>query len=196
MDVKSPQNLTELTNVFRFVEKELNIKPDHVRNLGYYKKQFKVTPQFLIYIEKNREILGALLAIPQKNDNLLVGELAVSKKTQGKGIGSMLLNEIEKRAKKYDKNNILLGSLETAEKFYIKHNYKPMLFIQLKGPNKLNELKSFAIENSQENRITWESTDSEFSKIVIDTPNVDKILQYKANRLSGVHTQYLFSKKL
>lgn len=196
MVIRTIKNTPEIDKIYRFVELILNLPKDYIRNLDFYKNIVKNTPQFLIYATEDNVLKGALFAIPEDNDGILIGELAVSKDSRSKGVGSLLLNEIERIAKDNGKKSILLGSLEAAEKFYEKHNYIPKLFIQLTGSGRLNELKEFANKNKVDSQISWGDENNSFSKIIIDTGNIDRELQEKANKLSGSHTQYLFFKEI
>jgi len=196
IEIKSLNNESDLTDAFEFVTKELNLKPDHPRDLNFYKKQLSTHPQFLIYAEYVGKRAGVLLAIPNDEDSVLIGELAVLETYRGKGVGSKLIREIEGRARAFKKKSILLGALGKADNFYLKNGYKPMLFIQLSGGDRLEELKTFSKENNCEDNITWEENTLETSKIIIETDFIDKDLQDKAEKITNSHTQYLFSKDL
>jgi len=196
MLIKKIDNNSELDKVYKFIETNLNLPKDRVRNLNFYKKALKTSPQFLIYAEEDNEIKGALLGIPEGSDGILIGELAVSEDSRGRGVGSLLLDEIENIAKNNEKKSILLGSLETSEKFYEKHAYLPKLFIQLTGSGRLNELKDFTNKYKLSNQISWENEDDSFSKIIIDTGKIDVKLQEKANKIPDSHTQFLFFKEI
>jgi len=196
IEIKSLNNEDDLEDAFEFVKKELDLEPDHPRDLNFYKKQFSTYPQFLIYAEHMSEKVGVLLALPNDEDSVLIGELAVLETYRGKGVGSKLIREIEDRARAFKKKSILLGALGKADNFYLKNGNKPMLFIELSGVNRLEELKTFSKENNCEDNITWEENTLESSKIIIKTNFVDKDLQYKAEKISNSHAQYLFSKDL
>jgi GNAT superfamily N-acetyltransferase len=196
IEIKSLNNEIDLTDAFEFITKELNLKPDHPRDLNFYKKQLSTYPQFLIYAEYIGEKVGVLLAFPNDEDSILIGELAVVKAHRGRGIGSKLIKEIEDRARTFKKKSILLGALGKADNFYLKNGYKPMLFIQLSDGNRLDELKTFSKENNCKDNIAWEESTSESSKIIIETNFIDKDLQDRAEKIPNSHTQYLFTKDL
>lgn len=196
MNIRHPQSVEELKEMYDFVAKILDLKNDHIRNLDFYKNVFYQYPEYLIYTEEDTKLSGVLLATPQDENSLLIGELAVSDESRGSGIGSLLLDKIEKVALGNGKKSILLGARDIAEKFYLKHKYKPLLFIQLEGGNRLKELEKFVKQYAPGYEITWKSKDNTFSKIIIDTKTIDKTLQGKANKLNKSHTQYLFSKNL
>ena len=50
--------------------------------------------------------------------------MAIDENMQGKGIGSLILMELEKRAKEKGAKLIILNARNTAVKFYEKYGYK------------------------------------------------------------------------
>ncbi len=123
MGIRTPKTEEELEEIFNFVKNQLELDDLHTRSLEFYKNQFHQHTEFLIFTKEDTKITGALLATSQGENNLLVGELAIIKEARGKGLGSILLDEIETRARLAGKHSILLGSMETAEQFYLKHKY-------------------------------------------------------------------------
>ena len=57
-------------------------------------------------------------------DEAQIRYMAVEGKYQGKGLGSLLLKDLEKRAKSLGTKYIILNSRENAVKFYEKNGYK------------------------------------------------------------------------
>ena len=58
------------------------------------------------------------------NDEAQIRYMAVEENQRGKGIGALVLEELEKRAKEKGAKFIILNARDTAIKFYEKHGYK------------------------------------------------------------------------
>ena len=58
------------------------------------------------------------------NDEAQIRYMAVEENQRGKGIGALVLEELEKRAKEKGAEFIILNARDTAIKFYEKHGYK------------------------------------------------------------------------
>ena len=63
---------------------------------------------YFLVAESNSEIIGAMFGEPLKGKGVIIHEFSVNKKHQGKGVGGMMLEEFEKRAKKNKGDWLLL----------------------------------------------------------------------------------------
>ncbi len=77
----------------------------------------------LIVCEENGDVIGTGRASFNSATEAQIRSMAVEENYQGKGIGSMIISELEKRVKKLGVNTIIIDSRDTAEKFYEKHGY-------------------------------------------------------------------------
>lgn len=186
-----PKNKTEVRQYYSLVQKILDLKTSHPRKLEFYLEVFKNNPQYLISAKNKDKLVGVLLSCDENIDTILIGELGVDPNYRNKGVGTILLSKLEEIAIKKNKKQILLGAKEKAEKFYLKKGFIPMLFVQLEGNNKLDILKKIHNQN-----ISWENTGDGFSKIIIETKSIDKVLEKRFMNITKAHTQYLFTKKL
>jgi len=191
ISIKTPNTESEVIEAYNFVKDILKLPEDHPRNLHFYINVFYKEPKYIVIAKEKDEVVGAVLSSEQDENTLLVGELAVDQKVRKIGLGSKLMNEIEQSARILKKKQVLLGALNTAEKFYMKIGYVPKLFVQLSGNNRLDEIKSHISD-----KIEWENTGDGFSKVIVDTKGVNKKLQRNIQEELNAHTQYLFSKNL
>lgn len=77
----------------------------------------------IIICEDNRVPLGIGRLHFNSKAEAQIRYMAVEEGRQGKGIGTMVLKELEKRAKEKGAKRIILKARENAVKFYEKHNY-------------------------------------------------------------------------
>ncbi|MBW6441950.1 GNAT family N-acetyltransferase [Patescibacteria group bacterium] len=189
----SPIIKEEVIDAYNFAKNILKFSKDHPRDLNFYIEVFNENPKYIVIAKKNDKVVGVVLSSKENETSLLVGELVVSKELRGEGLGSLLMSKIEDNAKTMKKNQISLGAVGKAEGFYLKIGYKPKLFIQVQGNNRLDEIK----QQVKGVRIDWESSgDDGYSKIIIDTNGINKNLQKMLEENLNAHTQYLFSKGL
>ena len=78
----------------------------------------------LIVCEENGEVIGTGRASFNSATEAQIRSMAVEENYQGKGIGSLIISELEKRVIKLGVKTIVIDSRDTAEKFYEKHGYK------------------------------------------------------------------------
>jgi len=75
--------------------------------------------------ERNGDVLGYAIALIYSS-SLHLANIAVRKDSRRKGIGSLLLKEVEKKARKFGMKSITLevrASNKSAQKFYKKNKY-------------------------------------------------------------------------
>ena len=101
------------------------------RTFAYVKKQYAREPSLFIGAYDGEKLIGITFGYIKKN-TVLLGEMAIDKNHRGKGIGSKLLQQFEERVHSLGKTVIELGAQERAEEFYMKNNYEPILFVQIK----------------------------------------------------------------
>jgi GNAT superfamily N-acetyltransferase len=144
---------------------------------------------FVGAFDKNK-IKGIVFGYIKKN-KILLGEMAVSNKYQGKNIGKKLINKFETNAKKLNKNYIELGAWGSAEKFYLKLNYYPILFLQTfhnKIPKNYKKLKYNIIK---------ETNYLDAKRLFIKVDKLSKKLKQKAEKdFKAYNAIYLFRKEL
>jgi len=74
----------------------------------------------------NKKIIGVGRGHFNNNEEAQVRYMAIDNKYQGKGIGGMILDELEKRLKEKGARYVVLNARETALNFYKKHGYEVM----------------------------------------------------------------------
>lgn len=161
-------------------------KKKRYRTFGFIKKSREKNPSFFLYYFEKNTIKGILFAY-NKRKHLHVGEIAVDEKFRGTGIGKKLINEIEKRAMKMGKEKIVLGARESAEKFYAKLGYFPILFIQT--------TKKYPISNEKKYRIINKKKQGKWTKLRINSKCSKKIKE-KAEKDFRGSAIFLFEKML
>ncbi|WP_288371793.1 GNAT family N-acetyltransferase [uncultured Algoriphagus sp.] len=90
---------------------------------------------FLVLESENRILgIGGL-------ENDFICSVFVDPDEQGKGIGNMIMKELESLAKKNNHKSVFLHSSLTAESFYLKNGYKPQkrIVVPVSGENILME---------------------------------------------------------
>jgi len=123
--------LKELKKADNFQESILNPeKKKRYRPYHKIQKYYHREPSLFIGAFNKDEIIGVVFGRVIKN-MILLCEMAISKEHQGKGIGKKILKKFEENSKKLKKKYIQLGSRESAEKFYLKEGYEPLIFVQI-----------------------------------------------------------------
>ncbi len=78
----------------------------------------------VIVCEVDRIPVGIGRAHFNSDDEAQIRYMAVEENQRGKGIGALVLNELEKKSKEKGAEFIILNARDTAVKFYEKHGYK------------------------------------------------------------------------
>ena len=106
----------------------------------------------------------------EDNNNITIGHICVDVNYRKKGIGILLMDNIENRIKNLGYRLITLGSLESAEGFYENIGFKGSLFIQSEI-NTIDELLS--LKNNYE--IAWTSIyDKKINQVCLTLEKPDR----------------------
>ena len=120
--VKSPETREEFEKYcdlrWRILRAPLN-RPRHIVTDEIDDKSIKI-----IVCEENGDVIGTGRASFNSAIEAQIRSMAVEENYQGKGIGSLIVSELEKRATKFGVKKIIIDSRDSAEKFYEKHGYK------------------------------------------------------------------------
>lgn len=193
--VRQVRSVGELRKVWGFLEKELGDRGGS-RNYQFYENIFKKNPGLLLVaVERNNEIVGAVFGSVE-SDHVLLGEMAVGARDRRSGLGKKLLQKFEKSVIKMGMKRILLGAVGKAEGFYLKCGYEPKLFVQINSKDAAKKMAVFLKGLDAFREVTWKDGGNDFAKVIIKTGVVDKQFQGDAAKITGGHTQYLFSKQL
>ncbi len=92
--------------------------------LGSEKDTSEDTSIHFMAIDETNEILGVCRLQKNSEAEGQIRFMAVSEKAQGKGIGKLLINAAENKAKELGINTIILQARENAVPFYKACNYK------------------------------------------------------------------------
>ncbi len=103
MEIKI-QAVSNIDEAIKFVKEELGaFRHQYPRTIDYVKAVYNKYPEFFIGAYYNRVLVGVLFSYPDfDKKEVLIGELVVKKEFRRKGIGKMLILELEKICKKYN----------------------------------------------------------------------------------------------
>ena len=165
---------------------------------GEYARQawLRRIPQFsalMLYAEASGEVAGIVFGRPGGNGDITVGPVAMGEKFRGRGIASALMAELERQAKKMGYRGLALVSLESAEGFYQKLGFTPMLLVQAKPPLTMEKLRAVNRQYPE----AWSYDDGADFRLCILTGGIDRRLQRRyEEELPGCNTQTFFYKRL
>ncbi len=116
IEIRSPQNQEEWNKYYQ-LRWEILRKP-WKQPVGSEKDAFEDQAIHLMAIDDKDEVLGVCRLQKNSDTEGQIRFMAVSENAQGKGIGKMLINAAEKKAKDLGLNRIILQARENAVPFY------------------------------------------------------------------------------
>ena len=128
--VNSIEEIDELTEFLTVVFSEFTVIDERsvLTKKEMMESQFKEDSSFLMYIKEDNKIVAGLFAYTSKPTNsVILHIIGVLKEYRLKKYGSKLLNELVKRAKEKNYDQINLTSKTENYDFYIKNGFKPVL---------------------------------------------------------------------
>ncbi|MFA5745548.1 MAG: GNAT family N-acetyltransferase [archaeon] len=167
------------------------LNPTHkrrYRTFGCIHKNYNKEPSLFIGAYDKGKLIGIAFGFIKKS-KILLGEMAILENYRNKGIGQKLLSFFEKQAKKLNKKYIELGAWGSAEKFYLKNNYKPLIFVQIYHQDVPKNYKQLEFE------IIKETNYADSKRLWIKkkyNPKLKEILKKKFNAYNVI---YLFRKE-
>ncbi len=122
MIVTQPQTPDEFEKYYDLRWRILRKPWDQPR--GSEKDDKEGTAIHVMVCEKDRIPVGAGRSHFNSADEAQIRFMAVEENMQGRGIGAMLLKELERRSKEKGAKYIILNARDTAIKFYEKYGYE------------------------------------------------------------------------
>jgi ribosomal protein S18 acetylase RimI-like enzyme len=122
MIVTNPETLQEFEKYYELRWRILRAPWDQPK--GSEKDDKEETAIHVMVCESDRIPVGIGRAHFNSNDEAQVRYMAVEENQRGKGLGTLVLIELEKRSKEKGAEFIILNARDTAIKFYEKHGYK------------------------------------------------------------------------
>ena len=192
MDITNVRTTKELDAVLQFVYEifpQLN-NDEYRYSRNFWIEKMGELPELLLYAKDGSTIFGSVFGWVS-NGAITVGPCGVGSAYRGKGIGSVLMVELEKRVRNLGYNRITLGAAEGAEGFYAKLGYTGSLLIQSEE-HSIDELKSF---NETYEVVGTNVYDGTVNQVWLRLPHVDRALQRRYERtFPGCNTQMTFGK--
>lgn len=192
MDIANVKNIDELDSVLQLVYDIFpQLDNDEYRySRNFWIKKMNERPELLLYAKDGSTICGCVFAW-EDNRGVTIGHCGVDNTYRGRGVGSALMVEIEKRIKHLGYHAITLGAVEGAEEFYAKLGYTGSLLIQSEE-HSIDELKSL---NESYEVIGTNVYGGSVNQVWLRLPSIDRELQRKYEEtFPGCDTQMTFGK--
>ena len=190
--VKTITDLSELDQVYNLAVSVLGNLDHTGHTLFFYREHAQLTPSLLIYVEQDGKVIGCVLGSIDE-DHVLVGPVAVATEKRRMGVGTAMMQQIEKEAKSLGQTTLILGALQEAEGFYVQCGYRPNLLIQFPETGQAEPLKQL----NRKYPIIWEAEEGKWTRIMLATLQVDRELQEAyEKKFPSCNTQYVFIKEI
>ncbi|MCK8059012.1 MULTISPECIES: GNAT family N-acetyltransferase [unclassified Fusibacter] len=190
-DVSSLQELKKSFNLFKVVFKGRPIIDNPEYSFEKWEERMEKYSDLMLFASKEDEVIGLVFGRLMDSDNLTIALLAVDENYRRTGIAKKMIHALEERAKKYHIKTISLGSVESAEKFYVKMGYKGSLLVQSQV-HSIDEL--FSLKTGHKVSFT-NIYDGKVSQVCLELDESDRKLQKKyESAFTGCYTQMLFRK--
>ncbi len=113
---------TTRKKLFETCLKEYGIDYEFISEKNF--KEALKDPKNHLILYKNKEKTIGFCYYKERNNHIYLEEIHVKKEARGKGIGSKMLNLVEKFAKRKGYKEIILDAHISAVNFYLKKGYK------------------------------------------------------------------------
>jgi AraC-like DNA-binding protein/GNAT superfamily N-acetyltransferase len=194
MRISKIDNDLVLKKVMILADKLFNLTAEGQKNYGqeFWRRQFSVTPELMIYAEDDGKIIG--LAFGFVDDNAVtISYVGTEKEYKSQGIEQALVQEMEKRTKALGYGLLAVGVLPGEEGFWEKCGYKGLLLIQSEK-NSIEELCSL---NPGYKVINARVYEGHVNQLFLDIPSIDRELQKKYEEtFPDCNTIMVYTKKI
>lgn len=199
MEIRSIATTDELSKAIAFFRETIPFRStdiltdeDSPYTYAAWERRFLEDPCLLVTAFDCGQIIGAAWGRVE-GTSVTVGPVAVGVEYRGRGIGFLLIRELEARCLKLGIHSLWLGALQKAEGFYLKCGYQPSLLIQARKPVTLDDLRRENTVYTEE----WTYEDETDVRLCLRTSAIDRQIQRRYDeRFPGCSTQVLFSKRL
>ena len=194
MEVGSVRNAEELHEVLLLVHAIFpQLRNEEYRfSRDFWMERMSESPELLLYARDGATICGSVFGCVEQGA-VTIGHCCVDGAYRGRGVGSDLMLELEKRARELGHRNIVLGAEEGAEGFYERLGYSGSLLIQSEE-HSVDELKAL---NERYEVIGTNVYNGTVSQLWLRLPRIDREFQRSYERaLPGCYTQMTFGKAL
>jgi GNAT superfamily N-acetyltransferase len=160
------------------------------RSYAFHKNKYQKNPSLFIGCYDKSNLVGIIFGFVKKS-MVLLAEMAIHPDYRGKNIGLKMLDVFEKNVKKLGKNKISLGAWGSAEKFYLKNGYRPIIFVQIYPKNVPKNYKNKGYIIIKETNYT------DAKRLYIHLEKYDENIKEKIQKtFNAYNVIYLFEKEL
>ncbi|MGV8172293.1 MAG: GNAT family N-acetyltransferase [Candidatus Woesearchaeota archaeon] len=161
------------------------------RSYDFLLDKLNKNPELFLGLYLDSELIGVVQGFP-RDDYLLLSEIAVDIRFRDRGFGSLLIKSFENTARSLGYNKIKLGAQDYAVNLYLKNQYTPSLFIQIKEYQKDSVIDTLP----KQDIIDISSYDSIIGiELRVDAIDIEYLHDIE-KRFQPISIQYLFTKCL
>lgn len=204
--INSINNIDKYIDFFKEVFSEFTTIDDDSfdRKKELMMSQFNENPDYLMYIEENGKIVAALFSYySQVTNTIIVDLIGVLKGYRLHNFGTILLDELYKKAVNNNVSEIVLTSKTNNYDFYLKNSFMPVLNyvvfheISTEELDKLNKYGFKLYEDIIYHRyfLDGQNVVSTRVKYIVDYPK-EKYLEYYNKLFDNCHAGYFFARNV
>ena len=178
MRINAIDNDLVLKKVMILADRLFNLTAQGNRKYGqdFWRRQFSVTPELMIYAEDDGKIIGLSFGVVNTDNAVTISFVGTEKEYQNQGIEQSLVQEMEKRSKTLGYSLVAVGVVDEGEEgFWRECGYKGLLLIQSEK-NSIEELRSLNPGHKEINARVWERN---VNQLFLDVPPNDRGLKKK-----------------
>ena len=192
-NVSSKQELEKTFDFFKMIFTGRTVVDNPEYSLEKWEERMKNHGDLMLYASLDSEVIGIVFGRINDNHSITMGPVAVHENYRGIGIAKKMIFLLEERATHYGIHSIILGAVQSAERFYSKLGYTGSLLIQ-------SQIHSIEQLLSLNNRYKVKFTniyDGKVSQVCLDLTEPDRGLQkeYEA-AFPGCYTQMMYWKNI
>lgn len=197
MYVRAVRSDEEVQGAVEFAKSIFGLSGEHRRGfLRYYQRCYQEHPELLIIAEEHGQIHGIVLSCVE-GDHIKIGEVAVAAAYRRQGIGSRMLELVERHGQQLGFSRFLLGAQERAYAFYASNDYEPELYFAVENSIDPAHFEAYISRELYRYPLIWKQHDHYGSRAIVKTPSPDLELLHRVERaLPTCGAQYLFFKDI
>jgi len=142
VEVKSQDLLEKVYAFYVRTFKTLADTSNPVYSLQAWQERMKDHSSLMICLLEDEEVVGMAFGRLSGHKRVTLGPIGVHEKCRKRGLASLLVADLERRARHMGIESLELGALESGQGFYERLGYQPALLIQ-SSEDSLDSLSAF-----------------------------------------------------